>query len=413
MDEDILRVNCGSSEDVVDTLGRRWCADEGGACRVVGGGTVTREADLPIHSTHMAEVLRSERFGVDRYEFDVPAGRYSLEIYAAETFEGSARPKRAFDVHINGEPVATAFSPYTVAGGFARAAKIEAVCDDAHGRIAVSFSGDGRMVNAIAVSPYDGEPTTPRVVPAEEIRLSEPPSVDIQGRRSVRMLFIGNSGTFFWDIPQTAGCLVNQGQSQFCIETDALTSGGKTFRWHSERDAVRDAIASGRYDYVVLQDGSKGPTDQPEEMMTYGGRLIETARAAGSEPLLYAYYGPKDAPDSAWDQVADRYLALGEAHDVTVVPTCVALRRAMLERPDANYHNPDRHHSGMHAAYLIACSFFRVLTSDAALDHLYPAVLGDQVKVKQDMARFLARVANVACDHCGERAVLTRGPLLR
>jgi hypothetical protein len=267
------------------------------------------------------------------------------------------------------------------------------------------------MLNAVAITPVAPDSSTRRVGPAEDLRPPQAPPIPAGERRTVRMLFIGNSGTFFWDIPRTVACLSNRGQARFHIETDALVSGGKIYEWHWKRDAVREALATGGYDYVVLQDGTKGVIEQPDNMALYGGKLIDATRAGGGEPILYAYFGPKDAPGENWDLAERRYLELGEKHGVAVVPTGTALRRAMLERPEVNYHNPDRHHSGMHGAYAFATCFYRVLTGASAADHPYPAVLGDQVPIGTDMARFLCRVAEEACDLLGERARVHRGVL--
>lgn len=396
----IYRVNCGSLHAVTDGLGRVWSADrlfaEGDAWGACGGNTVLREAALPILSQHMAEVLRSERHGLENYRFKVEPGRYAVRVYAAETFEGDSESKREFGVSINGRMITESFAPYRMSGGFARAARIEAPCRTEAPEIDIRFHGKRAIVNAIEIERADLE--VPVSVGAAEALAPPVPPLPPDGPRTpLRMLFIGNSGTFYWDIPKTVAALINASASKWQVETEAMTSGGKTFRWHWERDEVRERIKSGGFDYVVLQDATKGATDKPDEMREYGEKLIRAVREAGSKPLLYAYYGPLAAAPENWDRALALYTELSRAHQATLVPTLVALRDAMSERPEENYHNPDRHHSGMHGAFLFASCFYRVLTQESTAEHPYPAVLGNQVPIPREMARFLSRKADDAC----------------
>ncbi len=396
----LYRVNCGSLHAVTDGLGRAWSADrlydEGDAWGACGGNTVLREADLPILSRYLREVLRSERFGLESYRFKAEPGLYTVRIFAAETFEGDAESKREFGISINGQMLTESFAPYRVAGAFARAARIEAPCRAEAAEIVIRFHGKRAIVNAIEIETAEAEVPL-SLGAAEAVDLPTPPELPTGSRTPLRMLFIGNSGTFYWDIPKTMAALINTTSSKWRVETEALTSGGKTFRWHWERAAVRERIASGGFDYVVLQDATKGPTDKPDEMRQYGGNLIRAVREAGSKPLLYAYYGPLNAPPENWDRALALYTELSREHQATLVPALVALREAMIERPEVNYHNPDLHHSGMHGAFLFASCFHRVLTRASTAEHPYPAVLGNQVPIPREMARFLSRKADDAC----------------
>jgi hypothetical protein len=414
-DAAIYRINCGGKE-VVDALGRTWVADRevpaGGGWGACGGNAVLRTEETPIASEVMPEVLRSERVNVDNYVLPVPSGSYEVAVICAETHCASAQPTRAFDINVQGRLVAREFCPYEVGGGFARAAVVRTqIALDKAGDILVSFNGRRPIVNGLVVTPVQDTTTHDGVASLESIPRYEPPSVDRAGRQTVRVLFIGNSGTFYWDIPQTVAAFVNRGQDRFYVEAEALTSGGKTFRWHYEQPAVLEHLRNGEFDYVVLQDGSKGVIDRHEEMDEFGGELIEAVRASGAEPILFAYYGPRDAPVENWQLAAERYLALGAKHKVAVVPAAMVLRKLIEAHPAHNFHDADRHHSGPHAAYAFACAFYSVLTGQSPEGHPWPAVLGDQAPIEARWADTIATAAQQVAEELGDDCRVTRGSM--
>ncbi|MCZ7646780.1 MAG: malectin [Planctomycetota bacterium] len=394
------RVNCGSSRDVVDGLGRAWLADRlfeaGSEWGALGGNTVLREADLPIRSRNLGEILRSERHGLQGYRFKVAPGLYTVRVYAAETFEGDVNFDRAFGIALNGQAVAESFMPYRVAGGFACGALVEGSCRVTGGDLEIAFLGKRTIANGIEIEPAAAV-VPPRTAAVEEVDLPRPPAAPTGARTTRKVLFIGNSGTFYWDLPKTLAALVLNAPTGLRLETEMLVSGGKTFKWHWEREGLRERIATGGFDCVVLQDGTQGVMQRPDETREFGARLIEAVRASGAEPLLFAYFGPEAAPTEAWDEALNLYLDVARRHEAALAPGGAALRAAMLARPEVNYHNPDRRHSGMHGAYLFASCFYRVMSGLPAAEHPYPAVLGSQVPLPRELARFLGRTADEAC----------------
>jgi hypothetical protein len=119
----VLRVNCGSGQDYVDTDGNAWLADrllfDGAPWGATGGGRALREG-LTIEGTPAPGVYLTERFGLHAYTFHVPDGSYALRLHFAETYDGAAQPgARVFSVSVNDVPALTSFDPFVAAGGFA------------------------------------------------------------------------------------------------------------------------------------------------------------------------------------------------------------------------------------------------------------------------------------------------------
>ena len=78
-----------------------------------------------------------------------------------------------------------------------------------------------------------------------------------QKAQPIRVLFIGNSYTFYHNLPD----LVSQiGESVgFPIDATACTKGSQRFTGHLQNGKLLRMLAAGGWDYVVLQEQSEAP----------------------------------------------------------------------------------------------------------------------------------------------------------
>src|ERR1044071_130498 len=72
---------------------------------------------------------------------------------------------------------------------------------------------------------------------------------------TTRVLFLGNSYTYFNNLPAIVSELAKAGH-QCTVETRMIAPGGKTLRDHWDSSASREALNSEAWDFVVLQDQS-------------------------------------------------------------------------------------------------------------------------------------------------------------
>jgi hypothetical protein len=101
----------------VDAGGKLWRAER----YVAGGSLMPREE--PVSGPFDPNLFSSERYGEFIYAIPVPAGRYRLTLYFAETWFGPGHPggggagSRRFDVLVNGVPKLRDFDIFKEAGG--------------------------------------------------------------------------------------------------------------------------------------------------------------------------------------------------------------------------------------------------------------------------------------------------------
>ncbi|HET7923710.1 MAG TPA: hypothetical protein VFL30_02370 [Rhodanobacteraceae bacterium] len=84
----------------------------------------------------------------------------------------------------------------------------------------------------------------------------------VRASTTLRVLFVGNSLTYYNDVPSMVAALVRAVDAGIVIESDMLADGGATMRDHLIDDALARALKSARYDIVVLQDRGGYPLCQ-------------------------------------------------------------------------------------------------------------------------------------------------------
>jgi beta-galactosidase len=107
IDSPEIAVNVGSNADFIDGDNRIWIADQpykAGSWGFVGEKAkwiYSSPPDRNILNTNADPLFQTMQEGLASYRFDVPAGRYEIELFFAETKFDTAG-KRIFDVTVNG-----------------------------------------------------------------------------------------------------------------------------------------------------------------------------------------------------------------------------------------------------------------------------------------------------------------------
>jgi hypothetical protein len=110
---------------------------------------------MDIANTEDPELYRSERYSMDSYSFEVPNGKYTVNLYFAETYEGVyGKGDRVFSFDVNGKEYKD-FDIFEKAGGVQKAYVESVNVDVTDGKITIAFTPkvQNAMVNAIEVMP--------------------------------------------------------------------------------------------------------------------------------------------------------------------------------------------------------------------------------------------------------------------
>jgi len=225
----------------------------------------------------------------------------------------------------------------------------------------------------------------------------------------VRILFIGNSYTFFNDLPQTLAKLAASATPPLKIETGRALVGGATLQRHWREGRALEAIRQGDWDYVVLQEQSllgNGLSDA--ELVVAGPAFfLEFARLFNAEirktrarTVFYMTWAREGNPEFQ-ARLAEAYREASREMSALLAPVGLALQNARILDPSLKFYHADRSHPTSIGTYLAACVFYAVLTGQSPVG-LPSADVGEgtanesplpQIQLPQSQVEFLQRVA--------------------
>ena len=173
------------------------------------------------------------------------------------------------------------------------------------------------------------------------------------------MLFIGNSFTYVNDLPKMVAELAKAG-NQRPIHFMQVTPGGCTLEKHWKDGKALAAIQSRKWDFVVLQEQSRGPLLNKDSMFDFGKKLDAEISKQGAKTLLYMTWAYQDKPDDQ-KSISEAYLGLSKEINAEVVPVGLAWERAILADKDRTLHQKDKRHPSSTGSYLAACVFYATI----------------------------------------------------
>jgi hypothetical protein len=184
---------------------------------------------------------------------------------------------------------------------------------------------------------------------------------------SKRILFIGNSFTDFNGglDKQLNGLAPNS-------EISRISPGGYTLQNHFEDAATLEAIRSGEWDVVVLQEQSQNSVTNYYNFYEYAQKLNAEIKNAGAETVMFMTW---ERPDSVQYGVTTQalynsYTALGRQLGVKVAPVGLAFSMALQERPDLKLYSEDGHPTPA-GTYLAACVFYGFIFEQSPVGNSY------------------------------------------
>ena len=181
---------------------------------------------------------------------------------------------------------------------------------------------------------------------------------------TLRVLFVGNSYTYFENLPQVVSVLSEQ--TGIVLMTEKITIGGAKLseHWRGARGLnTREKIRNGDYDIVVLQEWSLGTINERDSAAIYLGLFSKLARETGAKPYYYLTWGREKVPQQQ-EPISRVYRETAALNMAAVVPAGEAWARARELRPDFDLYNPDGTHPSELGTYLTACVFVATITGE-------------------------------------------------
>ena len=181
----------------------------------------------------------------------------------------------------------------------------------------------------------------------------------------MKVLFIGNSHTFYNDMPQIFKNICDEKGKD--VEVAMQAFGGKTYGWHyGQMTELRFALMHGGFDYIIMQQAAHSPCPAKEETLADGGKIIELARKCGVTPIQTMPWAEKRDPDHQ-KGMYDIYNTLSEMYDVKLAYAGNVFEDVFYNHPEIDMYWKDGEHASPYGSYTIAMS-------------VYAAIFGESVK---------------------------------
>lgn len=191
-----------------------------------------------------------------------------------------------------------------------------------------------------------------------------------QQGRSTRVLFIGNSYTYFNDLPEIFAKLAEAGQ-QGKVETRMVAPGGWRLKDQWEKGTGRKLLEDEKWDFVVLQEQStlggsywvEGNDHVSDDavMRPYAEKWAAEIRTKGATPVFFLTWAGKNAPE---DQPALNYAYARAAKDTSslLAPVGMAWDVLRQEHPSIGlFYEGHGSHPSPAGSYLAACVLYTTI----------------------------------------------------
>jgi hypothetical protein len=175
---------------------------------------------------------------------------------------------------------------------------------------------------------------------------------------AIRVLFIGNSFTQRNNLP---GLIAEMAAERgLHVEHELISAGGASLRRHWNGGRAAQAIATGGYDYVVLQEQSTLPVKNAARMAESVRLFDEAIRRTGAKTALYMTWARQHSPQTQ-QAITDAYNSVGKEIAALVVPVGSAWQTFLAEHDRPVLYDRDQSHPTAAGSYLAACVFLAAL----------------------------------------------------
>ena len=160
-------------------------------------------------------------------------------------------------------------------------------------------------------------------------------------QKDLNILFIGNSHTYYNDMPLMVKCRAEE-EGYNCRVT-MIAHGGWYLSQHVEEPDVRFNILYGGYDYVVLQEHAH-PFGPEEDFLNAAIALNKMIREAGSTPIIYECWAREDEPEKQ-NHMNEVHRHVAEEIKALIAPVGENWWAYKESRPNLEMYNQDGAHA--------------------------------------------------------------------
>lgn len=216
-----------------------------------------------------------------------------------------------------------------------------------------------------------------------------------EARLKLRVLFLGNSLTYSNDLPEIVQAFAKaRGQE---IYVDSITAGGANLEDLWDDGAALEAIAKGKWNIVVLQQGPSSAPESRQHLREWTRKFDTRIREAGARTALFMVWPTPDRL-GYFDDVREAYRLAAQDVQGIFCPAGEAIREAQRRNVGVSLYTFDQFHPSQAGSYAAGLSIYGMLSKKPLVG--LPAQLklsnGRTIKLKPEVAKVLQEAAVAA-----------------
>jgi hypothetical protein len=195
------------------------------------------------------------------------------------------------------------------------------------------------------------------------------------GKDAIDVLFIGNSLTYYNDMPKMVVAIAESKGKQLRVES--LVKGGARLSTHAANQSTFDRISQIDWDFVVLQEQGQLPSwstrQKSKVLYPFAKKLADAIKKNKSSVVFYMTMArkngdPRNGMNSygrMQDLINNGYYSLAQANRALIAPVGTTWQwvRNKISTTELYAHN-DPIHPNKLGSYLAACTFYSTLLND-------------------------------------------------
>ena len=179
----------------------------------------------------------------------------------------------------------------------------------------------------------------------------------------MKVLFLGNSHTYFNDMPQIFANLCKARGKDVQVSMQAHP--GVTYSWHlNQYTELRFAMVHGGYDYIIMQQAAHNPCPSKAETLADAKKIIALAKANGVTPLQVIPWAEKRDP-AHQAQMYDIFNTLCQWENIASVNVGQVFEEVFLHHPQIDMYWFDGEHASPYGSYAFALSVYAAIFGES------------------------------------------------
>jgi hypothetical protein len=188
--------------------------------------------------------------------------------------------------------------------------------------------------------------------------------------RPLRVLFIGNSYTYFNNLPQMLEKMA-AAIGPRSLETQMVVEGGATLQDTWEKGGALKALHSHDWDYVVLQDQSdlgnvyivngESKTVDPADFWRYARLFDAEIRKQKAKTIFYSTWAKENAEPREQQALDHAYMSIARELKEAIAPVGVVWQRLRMQKPQWRLYIEDHSHPTPLGTYIAAVALYTTM----------------------------------------------------